>query len=209
MITVPGSLGVRLHTYPASLPLHPRVTSATLPSVHAALQHPLPAGATLYGLYATPSDLALAGTAVGVELTAACGSASTLAPAIQAAQQQGVAVRVVLQRCFDTAAGGDPDENTQQAALEADLALLAAELDVPCISLADCLGKATEESLRCAVEEAFYMDVAGETVRERLAVRCRAGLLSAALALGVTRVDAAPELVEAAAAALPPRVNLA
>ena len=217
-ITVPGSSGVRLHApaAPALAAPHARVTSVLCATLEQAAAHQrLHASAQAFAPWRAAADVARAAELrVGLELSAACGAAGGLAPAVRAAQAQGVPLRVVLQRCFETRPGGDPDANLQQRALEADVALLAAELDVPAIVLSDCGGAATDEALRCAVEESFYLDVAGETVRERLGVRLaggpqRAALLHDALALGVTRIDCGSAEGEAEvarlAAALPPR----
>jgi hypothetical protein len=220
MITVPGSSGVRLHARAAPAPPHPRVTSVLCASLELAAAHQrLHASAQAFAPWGGGSDAAPAAAAqlrVGLQLSAACGAAAGLAPAVRAAQALSVPLRVVLLRCFEARPGGDPDANLQQRALEADVALLAAELDVAAIVLSDCAGAATDESLRCAVEEAFYLDVAGETVRERLGVRLagpqRAALLQDALALGVLRVDSSEVEGEGGegevarlAAALPPR----
>jgi hypothetical protein len=212
MITVPGSSGVRLHAPPAppGTPAHPRVTSVTHASLALAARAASGAQAP-FGPYLAPADAARAAElGVGLELTASCGSARALEHAIRAAQALRVPLRVVLQRCFDARAGGDPDVNLNKAPLEADVALLA-DLDVQCIVMSDCLARATEEALREALEEAFYLDVAGETVRERLGVRLegpeRLSLLRSALGHGVTRVDcAALADVEGVAGVLPPRV---
>ena len=144
-----------------------------------------------------------------MELSAACGSAKALGNAVQAAQAARVPLRVVLERCFDVRAGSDPDKNALQAALEEDVSRLA-DLDVPAIILSDCLALATEESLRVAVEECFYMDVAGETVRERLGLRLsgprKLELLAHALALSITRVDCAQADLSAFLQVLPPKL---
>ena len=219
-ITVPGSSGVRLHARATPAPPHARVTSVLCASLELAAAHQrLHARAAAFapwdGAAAAAAAAAAAQLRVGLQLSAACGAAAGLAPAVRAAQALRVPLRVVLLRCFEARPGGDPDANVRQRALEADVALLAAELDVAAIVLSDCAGAATDESLRCAVEEAFYLDVAGETVRERLGVRLagprRAALLQDALALGVLRVDASQEggegegEVARLAAALPPR----
>ena len=83
----------------------------------------------------------------------------------------------------------DDDENLHQSLLStASVEIADAGCDVICFS--DDLSEATSESLRAAVEEAFGLDVLGETMMERLSVRLsKKHLVEKAKELGVTRFD--------------------
>ena len=211
MVTVPGSSGIRVHVSNWLAPGRPLgLTSLSCATAaQAALLRQQHTGLQTFVPFHQPADMkAAAEQGVGLELSAACGSAKALGDAVKAAQAARVPLRVVLEGCFDVRAGSDPDKNTLQAALEADVARLA-ELDVSTVILSDCRALATEEALRVAVEESFYMDVAGETVRERLGLRLsgprRLELLAYALSLSITRVDCAQADLSSFLQVLPPK----
>jgi hypothetical protein len=123
---------------------------------------------------------------------------SAAADLVQQCARAGLPARALLTRAW-ARASDDPDENAHQgSAVEAALAFADAEAGV--IALSDCLGSATEDSLRDAVEAIFNIDCSGESMMERLALRLgEADLCGAAMRLGVTRFDASacPNLVAA------------
>lgn len=103
----------------------------------------------------------------------------------------GMPARVLLKHAWasSSAPDCDPDENLHQgSAYEASLAV--ADADAGVIVLSDCMGCATEDSLRDAIEALFNIDCAGESMMERLALRLGdAKLCRGAMRLGVTRFD--------------------
>ena len=112
---------------------------------------------------------------------------------VEAAAERGLQARAVLLGAFQ-ADPDDPDENLLQQDLEDAVVTLADAGDgLGCgvITLADCGGAATDDSLREAVEACFGVDVRGEGLMERLSLRLRdAGLCEGALQLGITRFEA-------------------
>lgn len=216
-MSVPGSRGVRLHVASEHLqhPSTPRAASVTYPTLALAVASPKHSVQTFVlhpGYHAQSAHdsgaeflravASAEGGSLGVELRVRCGRAREELESIAKILQAKLALRVVLEHCFSTKEGGDPDNNLLRKSLETDVGALA-DLDVPVIAVSDCLARATEESLREAVEDAFYVDCAGETVRERLSLHLmgpgRAGLVKHALGFGVTRFDCAADGLEALA----------
>ncbi|GAX81683.1 hypothetical protein CEUSTIGMA_g9111.t1 [Chlamydomonas eustigma] len=107
----------------------------------------------------------------------------------QLSSSVGFPARCLLKSSW-RASAQDSDENLHSSTLsEVTVALADAEAAV--ITFSDCLQQATEDSLREAVESAFSIDCAGESMMERLALRLpTAELCSCAMRLGVTRFDA-------------------
>lgn len=202
-MSVPGAAGVRLH---ARLPSLASLASLgpTLPKHLASLELPAPppAGHTLPppipfflpapDLPALDAIAALPG-APGAALSVPPGAARAALPLVSRARALRLPFRVTLLRCWRAPPGGHPDENAAAREVEDAVGALA-DAGAGVLALSDCGGAATPESLRELVEAAFYLDVAGEAMKERLAVRLgSAALCREALGLGVTRLDVGGE----------------
>jgi len=200
-MTVPGSNGTRIHVYNITHGFQqPTVKldhSLGFCSLEAALKHKNSSSIQSFVPYVHSTESAsLKSAGVGLELTAKAGSANSFEAAVKDIVSASIPLRVVLSHCFDIKSEGDPDNNLMQAALENDVAYLA-DLGVLHIILCDSLEKASQESLRESLEQAFYLDVVGEAMRERVGVRLkgtkRFELLKEALTIGVTKVDCIAE----------------
>jgi len=118
-------------------------------------------------------------------------AAIALAEAAAAAEMP---LRAVLRSAFAPDPDFPEDNALAEELGEAVVTLADAGSGMACgaITLADCAGAASEESLRDALEAAMGADVRGEALVERLSLRLRAAeLLPGALGLGITRFEAA------------------
>lgn len=105
---------------------------------------------------------------------------------VTTASSVGLAVRAYVRNAF---LGEAEDENVHFAyAQEALISLADSGADV--IVLSDTLNKAHEDSIRELVEEAFYIDVPGETMLERLGFSASLEHCETAVGLGVQHFDA-------------------
>uniref|UniRef100_A0A7S0R2L2 Hydroxymethylglutaryl-CoA lyase n=1 Tax=Pyramimonas obovata TaxID=1411642 RepID=A0A7S0R2L2_9CHLO len=105
---------------------------------------------------------------------------------IKEASDVGLQVRAYVLNAFE---GEDGDDNLHHAAAH-EAVLQLADQGADLIVLSDCRGLAHEDSLRELVEEAFYMDVVGDTMLERLGVRASLDNCRLAARFGVQHFDA-------------------
>jgi len=99
---------------------------------------------------------------------------------VSACTHHALRVRVVLERGF--AAGPDAAEDAVARFADAGAAVIV-------LAGAADGSEDDEDEVREAIERSFNLDVAGDALLERLAVRGSARTLAAALAAGVSRVD--------------------
>jgi len=105
---------------------------------------------------------------------------------VKEASDVGLQVRAYVLNAFD---GEDEDDNMNHA-MATDAILNLADYGANLIVISDCKAKAHEDSLRELLEEAFYMDVAGDTMLERLGLRASLQSCRIAAKLGVQHFDA-------------------
>ncbi|KAK3265685.1 hypothetical protein CYMTET_25652 [Cymbomonas tetramitiformis] len=126
---------------------------------------------------------------VAVEVTCEANIRERLQVARQlvtTASSLGMDVRAYILNAFD---GEAEDENLQFAYAQEAL-ISFADSGANVIVLSDTLNKAHEESIRELVEEAFYIDVPGETMLERLGLSASLEHCETAVRLGVQHFDA-------------------
>ena len=184
----PGADGIRIHALPGyPQPFPPQITSYQVSpnQLLSPSSPPLPC----YTLCRTHSDIENAFRSnLGCVLSAPSGSCATLEPLINLATQQASPhpLRAVIEHCWELKGGSS--KNTRQYLVENDAGLLA-DAGVPIITLSDCLGASTEDTLREIVEYCFNLDIAGDAFLERLSIRLPPHLISAALEMKVTRFE--------------------
>eukprot|EP00241_Pyramimonas_parkeae_P010510 CAMPEP_0114253672 /NCGR_PEP_ID=MMETSP0058-20121206/16520_1 /TAXON_ID=36894 /ORGANISM="Pyramimonas parkeae, CCMP726" /LENGTH=260 /DNA_ID=CAMNT_0001367739 /DNA_START=119 /DNA_END=901 /DNA_ORIENTATION=- len=103
----------------------------------------------------------------------------------QAADKIGIQVRANITHAFD---GSDGVENKNLPKVQEAIMALA-DSGAYTIVVADTLGMATEDTMREAVDEAFYLDVVGDTMLERLGVRAAGPVCQVAVRLGIQHYD--------------------
>ena len=184
----PGSEGIRIHALPSyPRPFPPQITSYQVasPLVPSSSSLAMPC----YTLCRTPADIENAFRSnLGCVLSAPSGSCDTLEPLIALASQQASShpLRAVIEQSWELKGKGS--KNTRQQMVENDAGLLA-DAGVPIITLSDCMGACTEDTLREVVEYCLNLDIAGDAYLERLSLRTPSHLISAALEMKVTRFE--------------------
>lgn len=189
----PGAEGIRIHALPGfPQPFPPQITSYHSPHRPSSPPtQPIPC----YTLCRTPADIENAFRSnLGCVLSAPSGSCDTLEPLINLATQQTPLhpLRAVIEQCWEVKGSGS-SKNVRQHLIENDAGLLA-DAGVPIITLSDCLGACTEDTLREIVEFCFNLDIAGDAYLERLSLRIPPHLITAALEMKVTRFETAQQL---------------
>lgn len=105
---------------------------------------------------------------------------------VKEASDVGLQVRAYVLNAFD----GEDEEDNLNHVMATDAILNLADYGANLIIVSDCKEKAHEDSLRELLEEAFYMDVAGDTMLERVGLRASLRSCQIAAGLGVQHFDA-------------------
>eukprot|EP00798_Chlamydomonas_sp_ICE-L_P013974 gene13974-19917_t len=105
---------------------------------------------------------------------------------VREAVDAGLQVRAYVLNAFE----GGEDEDNLNLPMAQEAVMSMADFGAELIILSDCRGKAHEDSLRELVEEAFYLDVVGDTMLERLGVSASLEICRLSARLGVQHFDA-------------------